>query len=78
MNVPVQIKPVKLEVIKADSQNALEEQVNMRLKRGLLFHGEMQCVVVGGNLYFIQAMVETQIVPMQPPPGMGGGILVPQ
>jgi hypothetical protein len=76
--IPVIQRPVQLDVVKVSDTKEMETEINKRLKDGFLFHGDMKIVTVGGELVYIQAMVKTEIVPMQMPRGSGSNILVPQ
>ena len=42
-------------IVKGESQKYFEERVNEKLNEGWLFHGDSSFVVIGYNLWYIQA-----------------------
>jgi hypothetical protein len=89
--VPVQLRPVEIDVITVGTPKDMEDAVNQRLQQGWLFHGDMKVVVttenvsmwskeyVGGSpMTFVQAMVKVEPVPMQMPPRDRSSIVIPQ
>ena len=76
--IPVQIRPVKIKIVKATDETVLENEVNKLLADGYLFHGELKALLPEGELTYIQSMVKTETFAMEPPRGHSSNILIPQ
>ncbi|MBV5345854.1 MAG: hypothetical protein JZU63_10250 [Rhodoferax sp.] len=71
----MQIRPVKLVVVKTDSIDGMQKQIDALLVEGYLFHGDFKVMSdMNGTFHYIQAMVKAeavsvQMIPQQQPRG---------
>lgn len=79
----IQLRPVELDVISVATAEEMQNEVNKRLQKGYLFHGDMKVVYVpdtgASPITFVQAMVRVEpvAVPM-PRQQRDSGIVIPQ
>jgi hypothetical protein len=65
--IQLQTVATKIELVTTNDPDEFEHEVNARLARGLLFHGEMLVVGRHDTINYIQAMVVTELRPTKVP-----------